>query len=107
MSNNKLKAVEKPCETKTAECVKAVRLSSGLYGLYNLDKQKKELLELFVNGKHITIYTNGIIEGIPSDWENIRVINYLPSMLAENLALIPNKWFSEFNITSEKGNISG
>jgi len=36
MLNNKLKAEVKPSETKTAESVKAVRLSSGLYFLRTL-----------------------------------------------------------------------
>ena len=68
MLNNKLKAEEKPCETKTAESVKAVRLSSGLCAFL--------IFIIFpgvIMAQEEKILISGDISELP---ETLKVVNY-------------------------------
>jgi len=80
----------------------AVALSCWLNGTLELSAKKRILFTIVVDKITLNIYTNGIIEGAPKEWQNIQAINYFPSIIAERLALIPDELLSEHRITGKK-----
>ena len=87
---------------KSTRTKKAFRLRHGLYGLFKLTWQKKELLTIVIDKHIIKFHTNGEVDGLPPKWEHSIIINNFPILIVEKLALIPNKFLGKGLITSKK-----